>query len=497
MKARGRGARGGGEESGRSRAIAIAIAALLAGVVTAVILISGGGGYKVTAQFEAASKLVPGNQVVIGAQPMGSVEEVRLGPDGQANVTLSIDDEYAPLRRGTTATVRWASLSSVANRQVELTFPPDGQGEEIPDGGVLTQTETIADVEVDQFFNMLDERTIKDFKRVVKGFARAYEGVAPQANRGYKYLNPLLYNSRRVFAELNSDQAALDRLLVDGSRFAGALAERSDDLSQLVHNLNLMMNAIGDRKLRLARAISLLPPFLRNANTTFVNLRAALDDLQPFAAAARPAAKELLPFLIELRATARNAVPTVRDLSAIIRAPGKANDLVELQLAQPPLRDAAIGSGFPECGPGPEDPDDLEVAADDDYTQGSFGEAICSLSNGHPNLTAFRAYIPDVVGWFDGFGHSGYVDAVGGLARVGTTVNTFSPSSTLLPNLADPDTPAEQLAALTTGYTRRCPGSSERPLGAGPQRSVPFTDRGHLTDGVPADCDPTQVQPGP
>jgi hypothetical protein len=211
----------------------------------------------------------------------------------------------------------------------------------------------------------------------------------------------------------------------------------------------------------------------------------------------RPVAKELLPFLIELRATARDAVPTVRDLSAIIRAPGKANDLVELQLAQPPLRDVAIGSGFPECGPGPEDPGDLEVAADDDYTQGSFGEAICSLSNGHPNLTAFRAYIPDVVGWFDGFGHSGYVDAVGGLARVGTTVNTFSPQITLLPNLADPDTPAEQLAALTTGYTRRCPGSAERPLGTGPQRSVPFTDRGHLTDGVPADCDPTQVQPGP
>ncbi len=272
---------------------------------------------------------------MIGAQPVGSVEEIRLAPDGQANVTFTVDEEFAPLRRGTVATVRWASLSSVANRQIQLTPPAEGVGEEIPDGGVLTQTETITDVEVDQFFNMLDDKTVKDFKRVIKGFATSYEGVAKQANRGYKYLNPMLYNGRRVFAELSVDQAALERLLVDGSRFAGALADRSSDLPQLVHNLNLMMNAIGDRKLELARAISLLPPFMRNANTTFVNLRAALDDLQPLVIAGRPAAKELRPFLVELRATARNAVPTVRDLSAIIRRPGDANDLIELQRAQP------------------------------------------------------------------------------------------------------------------------------------------------------------------
>jgi phospholipid/cholesterol/gamma-HCH transport system substrate-binding protein len=488
----------GGEPRGRARAVALG--ALLVGVVVAIVqVVASDGDYEVTAQFANASALVPGNQVVIGAQPVGTVEEIRLAPDGQANVRFTVDEDYAPLRRGTTATVRWASLSSVANRQIQLTPPPEGPGEEIPDGGVLTQTETIADVEVDQFFNMLDDKTIKDFKRVIKGFATAYDGVAKNANRGYRYLNPLLYNGRRVFAELNADQAALERLLVDGSRFAGALAERSTDLSELVHNLNLMMNAIGDRKVQLARAISLLPPFLRNANTTFVNLRAALDDLQPLVVAARPAAKELRPFLVELRATARNAVPTVRDLSAIIRKPGDGNDLIELQRAQPPLRDVAIGSGFPECGPGSEHPEDLQVVADDDYTQGSFGEAICSLSNGHDNLTFFRAYTPELVGWFDGFSHSGYVDAIGGVGRVELTLNTFSPTLSLFPDLTDPDSPLEQFASLSTGNVRRCPGSNERPLGAldAADDSIPFTDGGALTDGVPGECDPTKVQPGP
>lgn len=482
---------------GRAAAL-IPVIALVA-VVFAVAL-GGEDEYRITAQFANASALVNGNQVVIGAQPIGSVKEIRLGPDGQANVTFTVDEQFAPLHRGTVATVRWASLSSVANRQVQLTPPAVGtEGEEIADGGVLTQEETVADVEVDQFFNLLDEETVDDFQRVIKGFAVAYDGVAPQANKGFEYFNPLLYNSRRVFAELSVDQAALERLLVDGSRFAGALADRSLDVSELIHNLNLMMNAIGDRKVELARAISLLPPFLRNANTTFVNLRAALDDVQPLVIAARPAAEELLPFLIQLRATARGAVPTVRDLSAIIDRPGADNDLIELQRLQPPLRRAAIGEGSPDCGSGPAQVEDLEVVADDDFTQGSFGEAVCSLSNGHQNLTFFRAYATELVGWFDGFSHSGYADGIGGVGRVGTTFNTFSPTLSNFPDLTDQDSPIEQFSALSTGNVRRCPGGNERPLGAvaPADESDPFTDGGALIDGIAGDCDPTKVQPGP
>ena len=40
---------------------------------------------------------------------------------------------------------------------------------------------------------------------------------------------------------------------------------------------------------------------LRQANTTFVNLRAALDDLEPLVNTAKPATKNLAPFLAELR----------------------------------------------------------------------------------------------------------------------------------------------------------------------------------------------------
>ena len=107
-------------------------------------------------------------------------------------VTFSVDEDYAPLRRGTIATVRSPSLSQIAGRQVQLTLPADSQaGEEIDDGGQLTQEETVSAVDLDQLFNTLDPETIKDFKHVIQGFELSYEGVGQQANRGLKYLNPL------------------------------------------------------------------------------------------------------------------------------------------------------------------------------------------------------------------------------------------------------------------------------------------------------------------
>jgi phospholipid/cholesterol/gamma-HCH transport system substrate-binding protein len=491
----------GEEEEGSRTARIVTVATLLGAAVLAYLILFGGDRYQVTAEFQNAGQLVKGNEVVIGGSKVGTVNAVELGPHNEALVTFSVDDDYVPLHRGTVATIRSPSLSQIAGRQIQLTLPPDSSaGAEIEDGGALGQSETVSAVDLDQLFNTLDPKTIKDFKHVIQGFELSYEGVGPQANRGLKYLNPFLSTSRRLFAELNSDQTAFENLIVDSSHLSGALAARAPDISALIGNLNRMMNAIGDRKERLALAISEFPDFMRSANTTFVNLRAALDDVDPLVDASKPVATELQPFLAKLRAAAADAVPTVSDLDAIIQKPGTANDLVELTSLQPTLTEAGVGSGSPDCGKGPENPDDLKTAADDDYGQGAFGEAVCSLDNGELNLSFFRAYTPELVGWFDGFGHSGYVDAISGIGRVSTSFNAFSLSGPGgAPDLgSSPLTPAQLQAAMDTGNVARCPGGNEHPLtDIDPSdTSVPFTDGGALTDSGPGHCDPDQTAPG-
>ena len=264
-----------------------------------------------------------------------------------------------------------------------------------------------------------------------------------------------------------------------------------------------MTNAIGDRKEDLASAVSQFPEFMRQANTTFVNLRAALDDVDPLVDASKPVAVRLQPFLASLRAAAADAVPTVRDLDAIVKRSGEANDLVDLARIQPQLTASAIGSGAPDCGQDPVD--DFDQAADDDFDQGAFGESVCSLQNGLEPLAFFRAYMPELIGWFDGFSHSGVIDANGGAARVETAFNMYSPAEgTGLPIvgpgiLPKPLSDPTNLNILTTGANQKCPGGNERPLGAAVagDDSVPFTDGGALTDGRGGECNPDDVQPGP
>ena len=117
---------------------AAALAAVLVVAIVAAVLLMGGssGGYTVKADFQNAAQLVKGNLVQTGGAPVGKVTNIDITPDGQAQVTMTIDDGYAPLRRGTLATIRQASLSGVANRYIDLRMAPQS-GAKIPDNASI------------------------------------------------------------------------------------------------------------------------------------------------------------------------------------------------------------------------------------------------------------------------------------------------------------------------------------------------------------------------
>ena len=414
--------------SGAGR-IAAVVAIAIAAVVLVMLLRNGGEDYRVTAEFQNASQLVTGNEVMIGGLSAGLVKEIELGDDGQALVTFTVDDEFAPLPRGTIATVRQGSLSSVAGRQVQLTLPPAGEADgEIADGDTLSQAETVSAVDLDEVFNTLDTKTVKDFKRVIKGFRDSYEGVSKQANRGFHYSNPFLSTSRRVFAELTRDTRAFESLIVDTAKLSGLLAERRSDISGLVGNANAALGAIGRQRAALREAINRLPRLhapgehdLRQPERGARRPRPAGRRLE---AGRRPPRGRSSPSSGPRPPTRCRRSATSRRSSA---AGGKSNDLVELTRSQVPLAQAAVGSGAPDCGADPTS--DYAPAADDDFSQGSLGEATCALSNSLTQIANLRAYTPELVGWFDGFSTSGSVDASGGLGRIAATFNAFTPST--------------------------------------------------------------------
>ena len=406
-------------------------------------MFGGAGAYSVKAEFINAGQLVRGNPVQIGGVSVGSVGAIKITDNGQAEVTLKIKDGHAPLPRGTQATIRQFSLSGIANRYVDLRLPNGRGTETIADGGRIGAEATRTAVDLDQLFNTLDPETRKSLQGFFKGQARQFAGRGEQANKGLEYLNPSLATSSRLFNEVTKDTPVLERFLVDSSQLVTALAERRDDLAGLVGNLNDTTRALGDQKVALAESIEQLPPFMRRANTTFVNLRSTLDDVDPLVDASKPVAKKLGPFLEETREFAAGAEPTLRDLSITISRKGPSNDLIELLKSVPPLESIAIEEGNRSVSPG-----GRRVSVGN--VRGAFPETVEAFKKGAPEIALGRQYTPDFLGWLDDFSTTGGgFDALGALARAQINLSE---------NFPIPQNPVRR------DQFRRCPGAAEAPL---------------------------------
>ncbi|HVD41535.1 MAG TPA: MlaD family protein [Solirubrobacterales bacterium] len=438
------------------------IAALaVAVIVLAVVFLSGGDGHKYTLVFQNAGQLVPDNQVLIGGSPAGTVESIGLTDDNLAEVNVSVDQE---LHEGTTAVIRATSLSGVANHYVSISPGPNSEPA-LDDGAELGLASTTTPIDIDQFFNTFPPRVRQGLSDFIRGNAAIYSGQGENANDAYKYFGSALNRAGAFARELNADQRLLARFVVSSSRLTTAVAGRGEQLSSAIGNASTAFNAIAGETAAFDATLRRLPPVLRQSNTTFVNLRAALDDLEPLIDTAKPATKDLAPFLAELRPVFQKLVPFTRNLKLIVHQPGKANDAGDLLAVLPKVQD---------------------------LTSRTFPHSEQAISDFQPNLNFIRAYTPDlfnafsklgqVAGYYDGNGH--YVRAV----TAGQNLFRYNADTSEL----EPLKKSEQFAPFgSTDVNRRCPGGATQPAADG---SNPWVGGGSVDS---SECDPGDVPPGP
>jgi phospholipid/cholesterol/gamma-HCH transport system substrate-binding protein len=459
------------ENPGRGRILA-GVAVVLAAGLLALYLVWPSSTYTVRAQFQAANQMIAGNLVMIAGHKVGLVKDVSLTGDGRAELELELDEDFAPLREGTEATIRLASLSGSVNRYVDLRIPPDG-GSEIPDGGLIPVARTHSAVDLYQLFQTFDKPTREGLRKVVRGGGQQWKDAGDEAAAGWEYLNPSLVASRRLFGELAYDRRALERFVVANAGLATHVAERDEDLATVVDKLADTTGAIAQEEDDLRATIEQAAPFMRRANSTYVNLRSTLDDLDPFVEASGRAAPKLRPVLAELADFAADARSPVRTFANTIRRAGDGNDLIELAHAILPFRDIAVGP----------------VQRNGAQRPGGFEQSAMSLKRQTPKAAFFRPYIVDFTGWLDDFSHSGVYDANGSASRVATSVNAYAAVGGQL-FLVPQGLRTELTDAVTArGQNNRCPGAMERPFTA-------VNDPNPWKPSEDFNCDPTQLPPG-
>lgn len=431
----------GAQVSGRlitAGAVLLAIAALVW-----VLFLSGGSSYQVTLTLDNASQLVTGNQVKVGGVAVGSVDSIELADDGRARVKLAIDDSsVTPLHSGSRAAVRSASLSGVANRYVALT-PGPVNGGEMADGGTIPAEDTSAEVDLDELLNTLDPQTLRDLKSFVRGTADGLQGRGAQLGRAIHALDPALSQVTGIEQELLSDEDTFTRFLVESADVVSAVATRPAQLERLVGSARVTMDELASRDAELDSLLRRTPDTLRQANTTLVNLRATLKDVDPAVIEARPAAPLLADFLNKLRPVAQRARPVVSQLRSTIDHRGS-DDLLGVLAGVPPLEKRAVPA---------------------------FESAVSTVDDALPVVNEARPYTPDLIGGlFNGFGGTtaGYYDANGRYTRISFQSNAYSLEgiASLLP------VPQNQpgLTGYRKGLTRRCPGAATQsaPDGSNP-----------------------------
>ncbi|HEX5926521.1 MAG TPA: MlaD family protein [Baekduia sp.] len=438
----------------------LALGALVVAAVVAILVLTGSSKHEYTLVFQSAGQLVKDNDVQVGGRRIGRVADIKLSDNNLAEVRVQVDEPYAPLHVGTTATIRSGSLSGVANRYISLS-PGPNSAPKLDDGATLGLDRTTTSVDLDQLFDTLDPEARKSLQQVIKGSSQQYDGKGAEANEALKYFNPALSTTSRLVNELDRDQQSLQDFIIYTARATTALASRRGDLSNLVGNANTASGAIASESASLDQALTALPRTLRQANTTFVNLRATLDDLDPLVDASKPVAPRLAPFFKQLRPLLHDAQPTIKDLRTLISRPGAGNDLIDLLRKQPQLTKVATPT---------------------------FQHTIKGLQQSTPVLQFIRPYAPDLIGWFRDFGQStANYDANGHFARISPIVNAFqftdNPAGGTLTALA----PAERQVGLQSGKVRRCPGAATQAAADG---SNPYAPEG-------SDCDSSIVPPGP
>jgi phospholipid/cholesterol/gamma-HCH transport system substrate-binding protein len=457
------------DSGGRGRILVrlAGIAALIAGIVLVVLVVFGGDdGHKYKLIFQTGGQLVPGNQVLVGGQPIGTIDDIALTDDAHAEVQITVDQQ---LHDGTTALVRASSLSGIANRYISISPGPNNEPA-IEEGATIPATQTTSPVDIDQLFDTFDPKTRQGLQDFIQGQAAVYTGNNDAARATYKYFAPSLQASDRLFAELTSDQEALSQFLVAGSKVFGTIAQRSNDLSQLTSNANQAFGAIASENEAFSQDLALLPDTMREANTTFVNLRAALDDLDPLIADTKAVMPELAPFLRRLQPVVSDSVPVFKNLGLAFNTPGIDNDLNDAFALAPAAQSAASKSVQPT----------LQALADSQHL-----------------IAFFRPYSPDLLSVVGKLGASaGYYDFNGHYVRAqpaGGNLFAYADGTGLLTPLPE----SQQFTPFqATGLKlfERCPGAATQPNAGWPTPTDhPFLDDGNL-NGL---CNPNDVPPGP
>lgn len=286
--------------------------------------------HHVRAVFPAATSLVPGLDVQAHGVDVGKISSVEY-VDGRAVVGLGIDDDQVwPLRRGTTATIRYGTTAGNGTRRIDLVPGPE-DAPEIEDGGIIASRDTRAPVEFDEIFRMMDHASRTHMRSLVDRTAKTLEDRAGKLNAGIRATAPALENAGGLLGDLAADQAALRNLITGTHRAAGTLDAHREQVAGIISLASQTFAEFAANTRAIGESIELAPDTLKDARSTLARLDGSVDKLTTLVKDAGPGAAELPRLATDARPAVARLARTAPVLTDLLRSGRRtAPDITEL-----------------------------------------------------------------------------------------------------------------------------------------------------------------------
>jgi phospholipid/cholesterol/gamma-HCH transport system substrate-binding protein len=271
------------------------------------------------AEFQTAQAVVPGQgqSIDVAGVKVGDVQSVTL-KNGVADVTFGIDPKYVPIYRNATVLLR--PRTGLDDMFFELD-PGSKSAGEIPDGGTIPLQNTAPDVNLDEVLSALDGDTRAYLRILIDSGGQGLKGQSQNLGKLLGGLGPINKDLNRLTSLVAERRQNLANLIHNLSVLTADIGRHSSDVTTLVRASNSTLGAIAQQDPNVQRAVAELPGVLAKT-------RASLNATTPFAQQLGPTFNSLRPFarrLPQLNSSlinlSRRATPAIKNqIRPLVRA---------------------------------------------------------------------------------------------------------------------------------------------------------------------------------
>ncbi|MGH2967555.1 MAG: MlaD family protein [Solirubrobacteraceae bacterium] len=288
--------------------------------------------YAIEAELSTAQAVTPGQgqTVNISGVEVGEIKSVRL-EDGRAVIGMKIEPRYSRVYKDATILLR--PKTGLKDMVAELTPGTPASGR-LPDGGRITVSQTLPDVNLDEILGALDADTRDYLTLLLNDGGEALRGNGRELANTIRRIEPTARLSRQVNEALAERTANIERAIHNFSLLTEELGSKDDQVADFVVDSNAVFASLASQDAALRETLRELPSSLTVTRETLGKADRLADELGPTLQALRPGARALgpaqravRPFLREttpvirdeLRPFARAALPTIRELRPAMR----------------------------------------------------------------------------------------------------------------------------------------------------------------------------------